>query len=1033
MYWPTSISQTQQLPQLKPFEQIPECKNHKYDPNPHNDEIITILTNYTNGLPYVILTYRSIYLYDYTHKTAVNIHVRSNDSIDKFGKNKSLRLSPNQQTFAVMTDKNHVLVYTIQLTNDNEVLAIQANNGDLFQNGFPITRYQEDGIVYGGIDSKYTEGRDLANHGIVKNLIGSFMSENDDEVPLKDFSLRLKLVLNVASPIVEYCFISSMELMLINTAPHAFQIIQLNSKKVDVNSTDNINFILADKVDWFVDSEVNNSSEIVVMDYNYDLDCFLWINEQGDVLLVKHSGKVADIRLTAKLVYKASSRDGNKACRVLINHFKNLCYVVLENSEILIYKMQDTFSCDLLKIIGKCLPAKKVRAVNLHPHGDSFTVLFENGWNAYSALGNLNFSTFEYDIQKITNTKSIQFLGANQMIMVNTSNEIIVVDLTVCNAGDGFNSLSMKRPLLYDTDKISVFKAYEKKLVEHHYNNHDITNEETNVWLTEMLPVGFRVHNNVIRSCSVSDDGNNICVVGNHDVIIFSYVNQKWKYFEIIQEEVSFDKVDSAIQKCIWWKNFLILGTNDRKRKESRVFVFSERILDPNEGFTVDSIVWSYDLRDTPFDEYFVNFNIDLFNDTFFVFTSQFNCYTWNLKMKVSVQDKIEGDYAALFAENKSLKTLKKQIILQRSVVYQLRSCFKEHDDSIILNFGTILKVSETDLILLSNTDLFYIRKGRSEYSTTLINSSVEYIYKLSPSLLCLFDGSKLIHYNLSTNTNLLELKPITINTGNDIVVKDGVTTVNYSGVCLYPITTISNQNTMFGVEIECFNKIKLQLETSRKNYLSDLVDHYILSNITVKNLEDDSNAINIATVYGKFSVFKNFNYILEKLMVDYLQKCYDDPEYDTEDEYFMRLYDLIILTGKFYEIVLNCLKKTETHFWPIFFTKSKENPRDIVQKLFSESEDQKLTAHYFIIMLNYEKITNSVIPGKGKKGKRKGKGNSNKIGVKDQELISNVLKKLILSHDFETSFELVRFLKIVDDNMTHKCLEKLKTYLNNN
>ncbi|TID28367.1 hypothetical protein CANINC_002545 [Pichia inconspicua] len=1028
MYWPTSISQVQNLPQLKPFEEIPECNNHKYDPNPHNDEIITILSNYTNGLPFVILTYRSIYVYDWTHKTPVNIHVRSNDSIDKFGKNESVKLSPNQQTFAVMTDKNHILVYTIQLTNDNEVLVIQSNNGDIYQNGYPITNYQQDDIVYGGVDSKYTEGRNVANQGIVKNFIGSFLNNNDNEVLLKDYSLRLKLVLNVASPIVEYCFINSMELMLINTAPHAFQIIQLNSKKIDT-STDNINFILADKLDWFIDSEINNSSEIVYMDYNYDLDCFLWINEQGDVLLVKHSGTVADIRITAKLVYRASMRDGNKACQVLINHFKNLCYVILETSEILIYKLQHSFSCQLLKIIGKCLPAKKVNNIYLHPHGGSFVVLYQNGWNSYSALGNLNFSTFEYDVQKITNSKSIQFLGANQMILVNNLNEIVSIDLTVCNTGDGFNSLSMKRPLLYDSDKISIFKAYEKEFIEHNHQFNEIANEENNVWLNEMIPVGFRIHNNLIRSCSVSDDGNNVCIVGNHDVVIFSNVTKKWKYLEIIQEEVSFDKVESAIQKCLWWKNFLILGTNDRKRKESKLFVFSERILEPNEGFTVDSIVWSYDFSDTPFDEHFVNFNIDLFNDTFFVFTSQFNCYTWNLKMEVSIQDKIVGDYAALFAENSSLKTIKKQIILQRSVVHQLKSCFNEHDDSVILNFGTILKVSETDLALLSNTDLFYIRKERHGNLATLINSSVEYIYKLSPSLLCLFDGSKLIHYNLSTSTNLLELKPITINTGNDLVINDGIATVNYSGVCLYPITTISNQNTMFGVEVECFNKVKLQLETNRKNYLSDLVDHYILSNIRVKNLEEDSNAINIATVYGKFSVFKNFNFVLEKLMVDYLQKCYDDSNYDKDDEYFMRLYDLIILTGKFYEIVLNCLKKTETQFWPIFFTKSKENPRDVVQKLFKEAENQKLTAHYFIIMLNYEKITSSQISNRGNKTNKK--EISNKIGKKDQQLIINVLKKLILSHDFETSFELVRFLKIVDDDMTHKCLGKLKAYLN--
>lgn len=237
----------------------------------------------------------------------------------------------------------------------------------------------------------------------------------------------------------------------------------------------------------------------------------------------------------------------------------------------------------------------------------------------------------------------------------------------------------------------------------------------------------------------------------------------------------------------------------------------------------------------------------------------------------------------------------------------------------------------------------------------------------------------------------------------------------------------------MFGIEIDCFNKLKLKLETSRRNYLTDLVNHYILSNISVKNLEDDSNAMNITTVYGKFSKFKNFKFVLEKLMVDYLQNCYEDPKFDSDNDYFNRIYSLINLTGNSYEIVLNCLKKTETHFWPIFFKKSNETPRSVVNKLYTDCNDHKLSAHFFIIMLNYEKYDysredNECYPGESKP--QTSKKESCNISAEDQDLIFNILKRLILSGDFETSFELVRFLKIVDDKMTHKCLVKMKKYL---
>jgi RAB6A-GEF complex partner protein 1 len=1086
MHWPTSIKQTQKLPQTENLRELNKSSEHTYKLDPHNDEIIDLLTNYSNGLPYAVITYRSIYLFDWTHKVPVNAHIRSDESIETYGSNQTIRLSPNQQTFAVMTSKNIILVYTYKINgSDSELLGVYDSSGKIVQNGYPLIVYREDPLGYGGMDSKYESSYNGGNQGIVKNILSSFIGTDGNEVPVVDLGLRLKLILNVASPIVEYCFTSSMELLLINTNPHAFQIIHLN-KTNDTkprnseraaksgnpasaleDSGKEINFIIADELDWFVDPEINNSSEIIDMDYNYDLDCFLWINEQGDALLVKNSGdRPANIQLNAKCIYKASSNGDGRALKGLINHFKNTLYLILDSGNILIYKLSDNLSCTLLKNIERCLPSKNPKDLYLHPHGDSVLVHYENGWNIYSLLGNLIFSTFEYDHLKISNCKKIQYLNSNEIILVSAIDEIILLDLTVFNLGEGYSSLSTKRPVLYDNDQIRVFKAYEKKLIEHHhynYNVNDITNKETDVWLSEMLPINFRINNRCIRSCCTSEDGNNICIVGNYDVIVFSYSTRAWKTLELTQDNTSqFEKSMSVVQKCLWWKNYLILGTckDNGKVKESEVYIFSERILEKDRTFSVDSLVWNFNFADTPFDdEYFINFNVDTFTDTLFVMTNKINCYTWNLSQNKRAAEKINGDYEVSQLHDTSLKSIKSSILIQKSTVHQLKSCFKETDESIILNYGTILKINDTDLLFLSNTDLYYIRRERVERTFTsayviyLVSECVEYVTKLSSTFICLFDGSQLIHYNLSDNTDLLKLKPILISVGNDIVQSRNQNDSNnesddrsnfnkylvkYTGVCPYPITTIPFQNVAFGIEIECFNRIKLKLETIRRNYLADLVNHYIMSNIEVKHLEEDSNALNINNVFMKFSKFKQFNFVLEKLMVEYLQLCYDDNEYDTKDDYFDRLYLLIQSTGNEYEIILNCLKKTETHFWPIFFNKADLNPRYVVNKLFTESSNQRLTAHFFIIMLNYEKYdtnnyhTTNINSTKKKKKKSKSKNNGSTISTSDQDIIINVLKRLIVAKDFETSFELVRFLKIVNSAMTHKCLEKLKLYMQN-
>ena len=199
MHWPSSIETIQRLPQTEDLNKLSsnEKVKHEYKPEPHNDEIIDILTNYSNNLPYFIITYRSIYLFDWNHKVPINAHIRSNESITKFGYNKSIKLSPNQQTIAILTNLNILLIYTFKLNgSDSELLTIYDKNSKIVQNGYPLSDYVDDSFGYGGINKKFVNNNNTStsgNNGIVKNLIDSFIGVDDGEVPIYDLGLRLKL------------------------------------------------------------------------------------------------------------------------------------------------------------------------------------------------------------------------------------------------------------------------------------------------------------------------------------------------------------------------------------------------------------------------------------------------------------------------------------------------------------------------------------------------------------------------------------------------------------------------------------------------------------------------------------------------------------------------------------------------------------------------------------------------------------------------------------------------------------------------
>ncbi|GME86587.1 unnamed protein product [[Candida] boidinii] len=277
----------QEEDQLNISESLPQVQSNThanssltFERDPHLDPIIDSCGNETK-LPFTIVTYRSVYLFDSITHAPLSCHIRSNESIREFGENKRIRISNNGKRFAVQTEKNYIFIFTISneiSKNKDEVLTVFSKDGKILQNGLPI----------------YTNNNKSNLDKSVKSFFNVLFSSDDNEKPNYDPSFRLKLLLKVHNGLMDFTFIENGNLILFNDSPHSIQLIKLkfnnnnnnnNNNSLQSDESDEDKIILIEDLKWY--SDVDKDSKITSVTYNASIESFLWVNELGNCWLVK--------------------------------------------------------------------------------------------------------------------------------------------------------------------------------------------------------------------------------------------------------------------------------------------------------------------------------------------------------------------------------------------------------------------------------------------------------------------------------------------------------------------------------------------------------------------------------------------------------------------------------------------------------------------------------------------------------------------------------------------------------------------------
>lgn len=457
MVWPYSTPKVVNLPNFQ-------------DDTGDNEKILQTGTSNTDGHPYVVLTDRSIILYDEPSSSAVNAHQRSKSSIEKYGANVLFKTNYDDTSLVIQTDKDFLLVYAIlkpiNTNADSELLSVfHQNSGNLLQNG------------------------------LVAEKQAQFFQSAEVEKPIWKFQLRFKLFLKISNGIIDFEPLEQYEMLLVT---------KQGSQLLDLSGDDNkaVDFNLGDEV---------RVTKIIHSPYNRKLFYFTLDNGES-VIMTKENEKFTKIDEPKDIM--------NGEMGVLNDTF-NIAVILIGDDKLVYYNYEAK-----QKVKEKDLSEfGKVKKFQWNKTGDVLYVLFEKGnWILLSTFGNVNFSSKDHDYQSdwLENIHDLDIsANSNQLILTDGEKLFSILLVKSLSVQNQINH-NIRRPILSSGPLLQIYTGHEM--------NNSALNKPTN-WNIIKIPFEHYYQLPNINNASISQDAKFLAISNKRALLIYYFVDNEWSFY----------------------------------------------------------------------------------------------------------------------------------------------------------------------------------------------------------------------------------------------------------------------------------------------------------------------------------------------------------------------------------------------------------------------------------------------------------------------------------------------------------------------
>lgn len=528
----------------------PDSRGSDADDLPLKDPVLAMRISRSGNL-FAVITATSITVWQTKPTVVLAVVVRSETSLQLYGKNIDLLLRPDSAILVIRTDLGFLITYSIATDADSRTYKSH------FSNYHNVQRRRQS--LIGG------------QAGLPPDQLLWGPGEGSG---IRDVSMRFRMVIKVDAGI-ESAIALDDELVVATRKPAAVQCIRWTPDSTGSQTRTEI----ISRMGW-----VEKKESIVEMTHDRPMNLSTWITSSGRAYAVQRqtprtessqSDDADSKRLFKGHCFHNPTTSNEFAVRAVINARFSLIAVGCRDGTVQVYSVRD-YSGNIPHSHTHKIPVSvsfsgAFTTLSYSPDGYCLFAGFEKGWSTWSMFGKLGSNSFGAEEttsrvngeEWLSGVHSAYWLGGgSEVLMIGRQHEAIWSLEMAKNAVTGcYNEANIFRTVLQTPSGVMVYRGYDVP---------DLTSisAEPFLWHTAKIPATYLLHQWPIRQTVISPDGRYVAVAGRRGLAHYSVNSGRWKTFANQEMENEF-QVRGGM--C-WHQHILVAAVEGNRTYELRLF-----------------------------------------------------------------------------------------------------------------------------------------------------------------------------------------------------------------------------------------------------------------------------------------------------------------------------------------------------------------------------------------------------------------------------------------------------------------------------
>lgn len=486
--------------------------------------------------------------------------VRSESSLQLYGRNVDVLLRPDSAILVVQTDQGYLITYSIATDADSFVYKPH------FANYHNVQRRKQK----------------LA--GAQAGRPDHFLWGPGEGAGVRDVSVRFRMVIKVDAGI-ESALALDDELVVATRKPAAVQCIRWTPDSTGNQTRTEI----MSRMGW-----VEKRSCIVEMTYDRPMNLATWVTSDGHAYAVQRQLHRPDgdgpddadgKRLFKGHCFHVPHGSRSHALKAVINARFSLISVGCSDGTVHVYSVKD-YAGNITHSHTQTVPVSTAAAgaftnLSYSPDGYCLFAGCERGWSMWSMFGKLGSHSFGADEaassgngeQWLTGVAAASWIGGgSEVLLVGPSHEAVWSLGMAKSAVTGYyNEANVFRTVLQTPSAVMIYRGYDLP---------DLTSisAEPFLWHTATLPPTYLLNQWPMRQTVISPDGRYVAVAGRRGLAHYSVNSGRWKTFATGATENEF-QVRGGM--C-WYQHILVAAVESNRTFQVQLFS-RETPLEPSQ------------------------------------------------------------------------------------------------------------------------------------------------------------------------------------------------------------------------------------------------------------------------------------------------------------------------------------------------------------------------------------------------------------------------------------------------------------------